>query len=311
MTNTLASMSKVVIDSRPQRYDRVLFKRGARIHPSSFKIFGRPTEDGICLSDHYGVCATLRVTGIDTADIVPKTMAHEKSQLPDPTHGIKVIEDSTNLNPLIEPYLPTEADRKQREEALNLLQQTLLENKNLSNIILAPLESYCMETYFADLDVDVLAIASLSPQIFFDFELRSLDTEKDDANARFKGVHFVNSLVSIIEVSVLGIKFDIQYCQAPELLKRYVALRTRLSTPKFYQYYENTYTLPQILHKSRSPSSCPRPHHHLNPQPYLPPSPKHVPRHRLPPHHPPFSLLLPPSPPFPIPLSQIPRLVFR
>jgi hypothetical protein len=82
-----------------------------------------------------------------------------------------------------------------------------------------------MDTYFADSDVDILAIASVSPQVFFDFateKLRALDKEDERENDGFKGVHFVNSLVSIIEVNVVGIKFDIQYCQAPEILKRYL-----------------------------------------------------------------------------------------
>jgi endonuclease/exonuclease/phosphatase family metal-dependent hydrolase len=218
LTNPLASLSKVVVDNRPQRYDRVLFKRRTQIRPLHFEIFGQPNEDGTCWSDHYGICATLQIASIDDTNDVLKTTAGQNTG-----DKIKPVEDSTDLQPLINRYLPTDIDRKQREDALALLQQTLSQNKNVADLILAPLGSYCMETYFTDSDIDVLAIASVSLQVFFDFateQLRALDTGEEGDDGGFKGVHFVNSLVSIIEVNVLGIKFDVQYCQAPELVKR-------------------------------------------------------------------------------------------
>jgi endonuclease/exonuclease/phosphatase family metal-dependent hydrolase len=126
-TNSLASMSKVVIDNRPQRYDRVLFKRCKQIHPLSFEIFGRSTGDGTCLSDHYGICATMQIDYMDDTGDASKLADPQKSK-----DGIMIVEDSTDLGPLIESRLPLEADRKQREETLNLLRQTLSQSKNLS-----------------------------------------------------------------------------------------------------------------------------------------------------------------------------------
>lgn len=218
LTNPLASMSKTVIDNRPQRYDRIIFKKSAQIQPHHFEIFGRLTDDGTCWSDHYGICATLQIEGMEDVGAGTKHPSPQQS-----VERVKIMEDSTDIQSLINPYLPTKADRKQREEALALFQQTLSQSTSLKDLILAPLGSYAMDTYFADSDVDVLAVASVSPQVFFGFateQLRSLDTSDKPENSGFKGVHFVNSLVSIIEVNILGIKFDIQYCQAPELLKR-------------------------------------------------------------------------------------------
>jgi hypothetical protein len=83
-----------------------------------------------------------------------------------------------------------------------------------------------MDTYFPDSDVDVLAIGSVMPSVFFGFatiQLKKMHSDKEGSNNGFKSVHFVNSLVSIIDVCVLGVKFDLQYCQAPELVQRYVS----------------------------------------------------------------------------------------
>lgn len=210
LTNHFAAMSESPIDNRPQRYDRVLFKKSGHVLVENFENFGLPTKDGLCASDHYGACATFQIEG-SSISLKVKDLGTPKLL------SIEVVEDSTDLQDLIEPYLPTAADREQRQEAIILLRQTLTSDKNMSDLVFAPLGSYCMDTYFVDSDVDLLAIGSVHPQVFFDFattKLQALDNG-------FKGVHFVNSLVSVIEVCVLGIKFDLQYCQAAELLRRY------------------------------------------------------------------------------------------
>jgi hypothetical protein len=138
---------------------------------------------------------------------------------------LEIMQDTMDLQRLLESFLPSTADRRQREEALKLLQQALTRDGDSNSLILAPLGSYCMDTYFPASDVDVLAIGSLIPSVFFDcatIQLRKLDSDKDGSDNGFKGVHLVNSLVSIIEVCVMDVKFDLQYCQAPELVKRYV-----------------------------------------------------------------------------------------
>jgi poly(A) polymerase Pap1/uncharacterized protein (UPF0248 family)/exonuclease III len=217
LTNLLAAMSESPIDNRPQRYDRVLFKKGGSCLVHSFGNFGYPTKDGRCGSDHYGTRATFRIGGSKNTSIDLKGLDLDISSVH--LNDIDVVEDSTSLDGMIEPFLPTASDRDQRREAITLLRQTLTSDKGTSDVIFAPLGSYCMDTYFADSDVDMLAIGSVAPQVFFELAT----TRLRDSDDGFKSVHFVNSLVSIVEVCVLGIKFDLQYCQAPELLERYHA----------------------------------------------------------------------------------------
>ncbi|PVH69988.1 hypothetical protein DL98DRAFT_473099 [Cadophora sp. DSE1049] len=231
-TNPIAAQLNPLIDRSPQRYDRVLFLKGGGISAKGdgFEIFGFADEEGACGSDHYGVRALLKVTdagpgaGAGTSESDHRSLLREET-----TKGgtrMAVVEDDTDFSNLVEPYLPTANDIAQREMAIELLQSTLSHGTGFETLILAPLGSYLMGTYFADSDVDVLAIGCVSPAKFFDFtarELRNLDSREggSDEGRGFKGVHFVNSLVSIVEVNVLEIKFDLQYCQAEELVRAY------------------------------------------------------------------------------------------
>ncbi|KAH7364764.1 hypothetical protein BKA65DRAFT_573286 [Rhexocercosporidium sp. MPI-PUGE-AT-0058] len=220
-TNPIAAQLEPPIDRSPQRYDRVLFRKGGSIARGGLEIFGLPDEEGRCGSDHYGVRATLNIIQSMTS----KSDSSRKLVTQDIVDKITIVEDNTDLKPLINPYLPSPSDISQREHAIELLHGALSKGKGLHGLILAPLGSYLMGTYFADSDVDVLAIGAVNPGVFFEFagrELRKLDNggEGDDG-ASFRGVHFVNSLVSIVEVCVLGVKFDLQYCQAEELVRAY------------------------------------------------------------------------------------------
>ena len=195
----------------------------ARGERDEFEIFGFADEEGRVGSDHYGVRALLSVAGSGSSPgaISRMTLRNDSGSV---GSGITFVEDGTDFSGLLEPYLPTATDIAQREMAIELLQSTLSRGAGLENLFLAPLGSYLMDTYFVDSDVDVLAIGCVSPAKFFEFagrELRNLDSGNEES---FKGVHFVNSLVSIVEVNVLGIKFDLQYCQAEELVRAYVPL---------------------------------------------------------------------------------------
>ncbi|KAH8816607.1 2'-5' RNA ligase superfamily-domain-containing protein [Xylogone sp. PMI_703] len=221
LNNSLAAASESPVDDRPQRYDRVLFRKGGGVHIKSYQIIGRPDSQGHCGSDHYGVSATVCLSAIDK---MSNNIAHPNpSPLPlnESTSTIDAVTDSYDPSSLIKQFLPTAADREQREQALEILKQTLTSNEKTSKLVLTPLGSYFMGTYFADSDIDILAIGEVPPHFFFNNvidQLRKLDAS---GNGGFQGLHFINAVVSIVEVCVMGIKFDLQYCQAAELLERY------------------------------------------------------------------------------------------
>ncbi|KAH7419668.1 2'-5' RNA ligase superfamily-domain-containing protein [Cadophora sp. MPI-SDFR-AT-0126] len=225
-TNPIAAQLNPPIDRSPQRYDRVLYLKGGSISAErdGFEIFGLADNEGRVGSDHYGVRALLRINDAKSnrghGTFEKESKMGLSGKLGNFGSRITVIEDDTDISTLLAPFLPTANDIAQREMAIELLQSTLSRGTGLENLILAPLGSYLMGTYFSDSDVDVLAIGCVSPAKFFDFAGRELG-KLDAIGGSFKGVHFVNSLVSIVEVCVLGIKFDLQYCQAEELVKEY------------------------------------------------------------------------------------------
>jgi endonuclease/exonuclease/phosphatase family metal-dependent hydrolase/2'-5' RNA ligase len=219
LSNPLAAKFEPPIDKSPQRYDRILFRNSGNVQVESFQRFGFPDDHGRCASDHFGVCARLRVAATNEPE---SELSMRLKASPSQFGAIPLIQEDTDLMPMIAPYLPTDADRIQRRDALDLLQQTLTHDEALEDLVLAPLGSYSMDTYFADSDVDVLAIGSVAPRIFFDLALTQLRVLKNRAPGNEGGVravHFVNSLVPIVELVVSGIKIDLQYCQATELLE--------------------------------------------------------------------------------------------
>jgi hypothetical protein len=74
-----------------------------------------------------------------------------------------------------------------------------------------------------------LVFGNVAPPTFFDLAIKTLTAavkrgEDSTVENGIQGIHYVNSLVSIIEAVVMGINFDIQYCQAPELVERCVEI---------------------------------------------------------------------------------------
>jgi hypothetical protein len=136
---------------------------------------------------------------------------------------IEVVEDLTDLSLLLEPYFPSAEDKMQREEAIQLLKQVLASHRAIGNLLFGFLGSYLMKTFLPDSDIDVLIFGSIPSLVFYDLAVAQLRSSSEvDAGAIIESIHFVNSLVPIIEVVVMGINLDVQYCQASELVERYV-----------------------------------------------------------------------------------------
>jgi poly(A) polymerase Pap1/endonuclease/exonuclease/phosphatase family metal-dependent hydrolase len=204
--NPLAAESIAPADQRPQRYDRILFRKNDHLSVEKFHLFGLPNAQKQCGSDHFGVGAVLHITDHNTAQ-APR-ISSDNSCL------INTIQDDSNIALLIDTYRPSQQDREERVVAISRLAKILASDIRLADIAIVPLGSYAMETYFSDSDVDVLVVGSLAPSAFFNVATARLGTVGDG----LKGLHYINSLVPVIEVEILGIKFDAQYCQAPQIL---------------------------------------------------------------------------------------------
>jgi 2'-5' RNA ligase/exonuclease III len=214
--NPLAALSEAPVDDRPQRYDRIIYRAKGAVETEDFGIFLRTDEDGNVASDHYGIYGIMRVS--DSPRQVESDMAKDLQKLELET--IAVVNDETDILPLIAPYLPSSEDRRKRDLALEKLKEILIVD-GTERVILAPLGSFSMDTYFSDSDVDILVIGSSPPRHFFERAVNLLRKwKKSETEGENFRVHLINSLVQIIEVEIYDIKFDLQYCHAPELVQR-------------------------------------------------------------------------------------------
>ncbi|KIW00299.1 uncharacterized protein PV09_08189 [Verruconis gallopava] len=207
--NPLAAESNAPADQRPQRYDRILFRKVDSLQVEDFCIFGQPNEEGRCGSDHFGIAAVLHAPSKKADE--NETTAHARER-----QHISYIQDDRILELQLLPFLPSEEDHELRKRSISKLTRILRSDARLSDVAVVPLGSFALGTYFADSDVDVLIIGSLPISAFFNVSILRLSNVAE----RFRGVHYINSLVPVIEVELDNIKFDIQYCQAPQILEQ-------------------------------------------------------------------------------------------
>ena len=206
--NPLAAESNAPADQSPQRYDRILFRKSSTVHVHNFKIFGYPDDSGQCGSDHFGIVALLRPRrpGLDS----PSVLHRSSIDLVMAGKGIDIVR--TNLRS----FMPSDSDRAKRALAMTRLQRILTSDARLIGTRLFPLGSYALDTFFAESDVDVLVMGPLRPAAFFNIASSRLAASADAVHE----LHYINSLVPVLETQISGIKFDVQYCHAPELLSR-------------------------------------------------------------------------------------------
>lgn len=211
LKNPLAALSMKHTHNRPQRYDRVLYSQNGTVGIEQYGTFASNADE--IISDHYGIYSLMIVVEHLRSVLVslPNIPLMEARQ----TETLRLVEDETDVESLISLFLPREEDRKRRTEAVEELRSILIQSSGLQDILIAPLGSYAMDTHFENSDMDVLIIGSVAPKQFFQTSvMRFL------ANSNAMKTHLVNSLVQNIEVVINGIKIDVQYCQAPEIIKR-------------------------------------------------------------------------------------------
>jgi uncharacterized protein (UPF0248 family)/2'-5' RNA ligase/endonuclease/exonuclease/phosphatase family metal-dependent hydrolase len=214
INNELAGASVAPIDNRPQRYDRILIYKGMDVTIEEFGLFAKPKAgQDVQMSDHYGIYTVLQSADIE----VDACGTQDSKETGIEVEDINIVQDDFDVKHLLAPLMPTEDDRSKREVALALLKETFTKAKTLNGVIVAPLGSYAMDTYFADSDIDVLVIGSVSQSTFFDAATKLLSKQAGSENEAPHAI-LINSLVRVLETTINGIKVDIQYCQAHEVV---------------------------------------------------------------------------------------------
>ncbi|KXJ95823.1 hypothetical protein Micbo1qcDRAFT_157904 [Microdochium bolleyi] len=190
-------------------------------------------------SDHWGIRCTLKIStagsalgGSDTnARITPVEVVEAQGSLKD-ISALRSCLAAQNV-------LPSAKDTELRERALQLLKEVVLQVDSASatssatetastrgqpTFVLVPVGSYGLGVWTPSSDVDCLCIGPVSSKVFFSLAVQRLrkaeqqkryQIERDDGvvTSAVRLVRRVNAHSgTMLELDVLGIKMDLQYC---------------------------------------------------------------------------------------------------
>ncbi|KAK4062694.1 uncharacterized protein Triagg1_9812 [Trichoderma aggressivum f. europaeum] len=237
ISNTLAAASVSANGNRPQRYDRILVTKFAQLYPHGFNMFGQAMNASGSISqnpasDHWGIRCLLMLSpsnvGVDTpsSSKFQETSLHKASPIWGSFEELKASLVSNG-------QFPSASDAELRQEAVALLQRTLLENdatddaekRSQVQLVLIPVGSFGLGVWTSLSDIDCLCVGNISSKTFFSLAVHKL--KKASAN----GIKILRRVMAntgtMLELEIRGIKFDLQYCAAaaiaqgyPDVLKR-------------------------------------------------------------------------------------------
>ena len=239
---------------RPQRYDRVLVRGEGLLTIAAFNKFGflkepLPVEhdsvgsgDGTetkavsgYASDHWGVRCVLRIGNEERPTAPGRTTVEELAKLVVPVHlekAPKALSEPGSVKECLSDLdvLPSEEEIAERKEAFSLLKSILLDtplsttsqptNANVRTqssppVIIVPAGSYALGVWTSASDMDILCIGPFSASTFFALATQRLRKATTTTKGTVKILRRVKANSgTMLELLVLGIKTDLQYCPA-------------------------------------------------------------------------------------------------
>lgn len=219
-------------DKRPQRYDRILCNAQLPLRPVAFNMFGKDlmtqSADGSQLhaSDHWGIRCLFTEntqTGVASGSILDRVKPIKLTEAAPSLGGFEEVKRAL----LSHGYLPTEHDEAARKQAISLLESVLLGNDQTKpgeegrtpvGLVLVPVGSFGLGVWMSSSDVDCLCIGTISSKTFFRMALQRL------RKASGREVRVLRKVLAntgtMLELQILGIKFDLQYCAATSIVER-------------------------------------------------------------------------------------------
>jgi len=239
---------------RPQRYDRIFVRGEKFLQIAGFNRFG--LRKGLVgdkesyASDHWGVRCVLKaqevpeVTGIAgmSEEINKLVFPVILARAPAPLSGTGGVQETLAALGVI----PGVAERQKRRVALSLLKSVIIGNYTTispSNetsavasrqqpvLVVVPVGSYGLDLWTSASDTDVLCIGPFSASTFFALALQRIRRASNIRDIRLLRRVRANT-GTMLELEVLGIKMDLQYCPATSIAEQYPqVLRTPPSDP--------------------------------------------------------------------------------
>ncbi|KAK4450664.1 nuclear poly(A) polymerase 1 [Podospora aff. communis PSN243] len=210
---------------RPQRYDRVYVKGEGEWRVGGFEMFGREKgrvgEGMSYASDHWGVRFLLEaVEKVEVSEEISKLVV-----------PVELVGAPGRLGSAEEALVemgvfPTEEEAAKRKEALSVLKGVLLEapadaSRVQPTVVVVPVGSYALGVWTAASDIDVLCIGPFSANTFFALATQRIrKAAAQDVDIRILRRVRANT-GTMLELEVLGIKMDLQYCPATSIAEQY------------------------------------------------------------------------------------------
>lgn len=231
-TNPLAAASARE-SQEPQRYDRILIKRGSllSVPVESCELFGLPLAGAGPPSDHWGLKATVQIgpinsssfaTTVPPADIIPVPALNP---LPTTITDSEVHDFCTKHG-----CFPSVAQDEALKYAVDILRAFVSDmlsptasinstvNSSVVRLLVAPVGSFAMGYHNPGSDVDCIVVGNINPGTFWNlmrWKIRAAIVGADAVQLR----RFVkDASVQMMELEIHDVKMDIQYCPAGKLI---------------------------------------------------------------------------------------------
>ncbi|KAL7821129.1 hypothetical protein V8C26DRAFT_392584 [Trichoderma gracile] len=245
LPNPLAAASSRLDGARPQRYDRILITEAAPFRPRGFNMFGQVTDPKgddfqTLASDHWGIRCLLVASPESAAAVSPSNSNFQAISLH--KAGVTLGSFEQLKGCLVSSgQFPAPADAELRNEAIALLQATLLETDTESagngtrsqvQLVVIPVGSFGLGVWTSSSDVDCLCVGNISSRTFFALAIQKL--RKAAAN----GIKILRRVMAntgtMLELDIHGIKFDLQYCSAAAIAQGYPEVFKRPSSDPIF-----------------------------------------------------------------------------
>jgi uncharacterized protein (UPF0248 family)/2'-5' RNA ligase len=225
---------------RPQRYDRILVRGEGLLEICKFNMFGSLTEklddsgSEVFASDHWGIRCTMNIRSLGDNVCEP---SEEIASLVVPVHLQKAPEHLAAEGSLAQSLgelgvIPGDEEIAKRKAAFNLLRDVILdtrttpdtavETRSQPKVVVVPVGSYALDVWTSSSDMDVLCIGPFSSNTFFALASQRLRKAAVAQGGKIRIIRRVRANTgTMLEIEVLGIKMDLQYCPAATVAERW------------------------------------------------------------------------------------------
>ncbi|KAK1826744.1 RNA ligase superfamily-domain-containing protein [Podospora conica] len=209
------------------RYDRILIRGEGRVELKGFNRFGfvkgMVGDVETFASDHWGVRCLMTIGG---------EISQEVSKMVVPIELVKAPQALSSAEGVIDALaLPTPEEEATRHSAIRLVKNVILatpdDHISASSkpvVAVVPVGSFPLGVWTTSSDLDVMFIGPYSSQTFFALATQAI---RKAATPDVKLIRRVKSNIgTMLELEVLGIKMDLQYCTATDIARNWPQVLT-------------------------------------------------------------------------------------